>query len=63
MATRLYSAEVGTTLVDITQASGSATTAGMELTIDLAKFTNKKAVILALEQLTAYITKNNWAPA
>jgi len=63
MATRLYSAEVGAKLVDITQASGSATTAGMELTIDLAKFTSKKAVILALEQLTAYITKNNWAPA
>lgn len=55
MATRKYSINVGDAIQDITQATGSSTTAGIECTVDLAKFTHQNDLILALENLKSYI--------
>ena len=63
MATRKYSLEVGKTLVDVTQGVGSATTVGVELTLDLAKVKTEEQAILAIEEIKNYIIQSNWPPA
>jgi len=68
MATRLYHYDKGidpnaTSPRLITQEAGQATTNGVELTVDLAKITNRNDVLLALEYLEVYITSNVWPPA
>jgi hypothetical protein len=59
MATKKYGIDVGASYTTITAAAGSATTKGLELTVDLAKFTasNKKQVLLALDEIKVYITR------
>ena len=63
MATRLYHIDKGANYATVTQEAGSATTNGVELTVDLAKIANKKELIIALEELLVYITRANWKPA
>lgn len=63
MATRLYHIDKGGNYRTVTQEAGSATTTGGELTVDLAKFTSKKDVLLALEALSIYINSHVWKPA
>ena len=63
MATELYSVNLGNNYSKVTKTTGSATTAGMELTIDLAKFANKKDALLALDALKEFITRDVWQPA
>lgn len=63
MATRLYHIDKGGNYTSVTQEAGSATTNGVELTVDLAKLSSKQAVLLALEQLIIYITSHVWKPA
>ena len=68
MATRLYhydltlDALAGTPRL-ITQEAGSATTNGMELTVDLAKLTDRQQVLQGLDTLKNYLLQNNWPPA
>lgn len=74
MATRLYGANVGFHLEDVTEGVGSATTShSIELTVDLA--TNlvtegsstrqilKNEVLIALNLFEQYIIKGKWPPA
>lgn len=63
MATRLYRINRGANYTTVTQEAGSATTGGMELTIDLAKFTSKHEALICLQELITYITRANWKPA
>lgn len=63
MATRLYHVDKGGNYRSITQEAGSATTNGVELTVDLAKLASKKDVLLALDALKVYITSHVWKPA
>lgn len=63
MATELYSVDLGNNYSSVTKTTGSATTAGIELTIDLAKFSNKKDALLALDALKEFITRDVWKPA
>ena len=65
MATRKYGIDIGASYTTVSEASGSATTKGMELTIDLAKFTqaDKHKALLAIEELKTYITRDGWIPA
>jgi hypothetical protein len=63
MATELYSLDKGLNYSTVTKATGSATTKGMELTIDLAKFTSKKEVLLALDEIKIFITRDVFKPA
>ena len=65
MATQIYSVDKGMKYTEVTTGTGSATTKGMELTIDLAKFTktDKQAALLALDEIKAFIIKNIWNPA
>lgn len=60
MATKIFSIDKGGSYTSVTAATGSATTKGMELTIDLAKFTSadKKKVLLALDEIKIYITRS-----
>jgi hypothetical protein len=74
MATRRYSIQPGDDEFAVTEAVGAATvTKCIELTVDLATSTvngasgtravTKEEVLLALEKLENYITKNQWPPA
>lgn len=63
MATRLYHIDKGANYATVTQEAGSATTNGVELTVDLAKIATKKELIIALEELLVYITRDSWKPA
>ena len=63
MATRLYHIDKGANYATVTQEAGSATTNGVELTVDLAKIATKKELIIALEELLVYITRASWKPA
>jgi hypothetical protein len=63
MATEKYSVDKGKNYSTVTKAVGSATTAGMELTIDLAKFTSKKDALIAIEALVEFITRDIYLPA
>lgn len=63
MATELYAINKGANYTTVTKATGSATTAGMELTIDLTKFDTKESVLLALDNLKIFITRDVFAPA
>lgn len=65
MATRIYGIDKGAIYTSVTEDVGSATTKGMELTIDLAKFTqaDKHKALLAIEELKTYITRDGWIPA
>lgn len=63
MATRLYHIDKGANYTTVTQEAGSTTTNGMELTIDLAKFTSKHEALICLQELITYITRANWKPA
>lgn len=63
MATRLYSYDKGVNEYAITDAAGSATTLGMELTIDLAKITTREDALLGLEKVRNYILRGLWPPA
>lgn len=55
-----YSVDVGNKMSDITQGAGVATTAGLECTIDLAKFTRKDQIYLALDALRDYIQSSDF---
>ena len=63
MATRIYGIDYGAVEETVTEAAGSATTKGMELTVDLAKFPDKQAVLIGIESLKHYIVENTWPPA
>jgi hypothetical protein len=63
MATRKYSLDTGKTLDSVTQGVGSATTVGVELTIDLAKVITEEQAVLAIENIKNYIIQSNWPPA
>lgn len=63
MATRIYSIDKGAHYTTVTEGVGSATTKGIELTIDLAKVTNKKELLIALEELVIYLTRDGFPPA
>jgi hypothetical protein len=63
MATRLYSYDKGQNEYQITDATGSATTAGLEVTVDLAKITTREDLLLGLEKLTNYLVRGLWPPA
>lgn len=63
MATRLYHIDKGANYATVTQEAGSATTNGVELTVDLAKIATKKELIIALQELLVYITRADWKPA
>lgn len=63
MATRLYHIDKGANYATVTQEAGSATTNGVELTVDLAKIATKKELLIALQELQVYITRADWKPA
>ena len=74
MATRLYGANPGFALENVTEGVGSATTShNVELTVDLAstivtdngstRSISKTEVLIILELFKEYIVKSNWTPA
>lgn len=74
MATRLYGAEPGYSLEQVTEGVGSAVSAhNVELTVNLAttvvqdngatRAVSKLEVIIILELFKEYIVRSNWAPA
>jgi hypothetical protein len=74
MATRLYGANPGYNLEQVTEAAGSATSAhNVELTVDLAttvvadngttRAIQKQEVLIILDLFAQYITRGNWLPA
>lgn len=74
MATRLYGANPGFNLDNVTEGVGSATTShNVELTVDLAtsvvtdngstRSINREEVLIILDLFSQYITKGNWTPA
>jgi hypothetical protein len=65
MATRKYGIDKARSYTTVTEGVGSATTKGLEVTIDLAKFTvkDKKAALLALDEIKNYISRDSWIPA
>lgn len=63
MATRIYSHDLGNDEYEVTDAAGSATTKGMELTIDLAKILTREDALLGLEHIRNYILRGLWPPA
>ena len=63
MASRYFGIEMGKTFDDVTQGS-STTSKTVEIVVDLADGATREQVLLAIEQLEMYITKNtNWPPA
>lgn len=62
VATRIYGIDLGAAEETVTEGTGSATTKGMELTVDMAKFLDKQSVLIALESLRNYIAEDNWPP-
>ena len=67
MATRRFGISRGENIDQVYESVGAATTYDdIELTVDLATITGangKERVLLALEQLEAYIIKSQWPPA
>lgn len=63
MATRKYGISRDENYNDVTEAVGSATTDGVEVTIDLAKIAEKGDAVDLLEKVKHYITENIWPPA
>jgi hypothetical protein len=74
MATRLYGANPGYNLEQVTEGVGSATSShNVELTVDLAttvvndngttRAIQKQEVLLILDLFAQYITRGNWLPA
>lgn len=74
MATRIYGANPGYHLEDVTEGVGSATASkNVELTVDLAtsvvndngttRSINKGEVLVILELFKEYIVHSNWTPA
>lgn len=74
MATRLYGANVGYTLEQVTEGVGSPVSAhNVELTVDLAativtdsgatRAILKNEVLIILDLFEQYITRSNWLPA
>lgn len=74
MATRLYGANPGYNLEQVTEVAGSATSAhNVELTVDLAttivtdgattRAIQKQEVLIILDLFAQYITRGNWLPA
>ena len=59
MATVKYDLNPGQNLTQVVQSAGIAipSGAGMELTVDTTQFTKKRDLVLALEQLTNYISE------
>jgi hypothetical protein len=50
----------GDNLTAVVQATGTAITSGLQLTVDTTKFTSKIPLVLALEQLTNYISEQSF---
>ena len=74
MATRLYGANPGYVLENVTEQIGSATTAhNVELTVDLSaaivndsgatRTISKNEVLIILDLFEQYITRSIWPPA
>lgn len=63
MATRKYGIDLGGSEESVTEGAGLATTKGMELTVDLAKFDSKQSVLSAIRHLKNYIAEDTWPPA
>ena len=63
MATRIYSTDLGDNLTQVTDGVGSATTKGIELTVDLAKILTREDLLIALERFEDYLIQNIWPPA
>lgn len=63
MATRLYGVDVGAPTWDVSEGVGSATTAGIEVTLDLAKVSSKEEALLGLQKIKEHILSGNWPPA
>lgn len=63
MATRIYSQDLGGNEYAVTDAAGSATTKGIELTVDLAKILTREDLLIQLENIANYILRGLWPPA
>ncbi|RTL11285.1 MAG: hypothetical protein EKK54_08125 [Neisseriaceae bacterium] len=63
MATKILSINVPDNYSAITVATGSATTAALELTYDLTKVTSKAQLLKMLENLEQRIVLDNFPPA
>lgn len=63
MATKKLSINVPDNYSAITVATGSATTAALELTYDLTKVTSKAQLLKMLENLEQRIVLDNFPPA
>lgn len=59
MASRYYGIDVGSHTVT---EDSSTTSLGMELVVDLTKYTAKKQVLVQLEEIINYITADEWPP-
>ena len=64
MATRQYNIAVDESSFEVAEIVGGAITSGVvEVTIDLAVATGQKEVLIALQKIVEYITKDDFPPA